>query len=59
MGLGKTLTMLALILRHRELVAEGEIQDDFDKFKERDDDDDESSDEADNLGWIKKGKKIF
>ncbi|XP_045133532.1 transcription termination factor 2-like isoform X2 [Portunus trituberculatus] len=49
MGLGKTLTMISLILRHRELVSEGILADDFSSLKEEQD-----SGEEDTGGWITK-----
>lgn len=53
MGLGKTLTMISLMLRHRELVKDGTISEDFSSLKGSDhesgDDDDQDSD-----GWIQK-----
>ncbi|KAF2369097.1 SNF2-related N-terminal domain [Trinorchestia longiramus] len=50
MGLGKTLTMLSLILRHRELLKEGIIQD-FAMQSLRDEDEDEESVEKAH-GWL-------
>ena len=49
MGLGKTLTMISLILRHQELVSEGILVDDFSSFKEG-----QESGEEDADGWISK-----
>ncbi|XP_037776310.1 transcription termination factor 2-like [Penaeus monodon] len=53
MGLGKTLTMISLVLRHRELVREGVIAEDFSSLQESDHEGGESQEED---GWIKKGK---
>ncbi|XP_071522203.1 uncharacterized protein [Panulirus ornatus] len=53
MGLGKTLTMISLMLRHRELVKDGTISEDFSSLKGSDH---ESGDDdcQDNDGWIQK-----
>lgn len=53
MGLGKTLTMISLVLRHRELIREGVIAEDFSSLQESDHEGVESQEEE---GWIRKGK---
>lgn len=47
MGLGKTLTMLCLVLRHKELVQSGYLMKDF-EFNE------EQKEENDDAGWLSK-----
>ena len=54
MGLGKTLTMLSLILKHKELVESGEIIDDFKCIGQRSDENSDSEDE-----WLTKGKSKY
>lgn len=51
MGLGKTLTMISLMLRHRELVEAGVISEDFSSLKEEDREGEEE-DTKDSQGWI-------
>lgn len=48
MGLGKTLTMISLMMRHRELVDEGILSDDFSSLKE------EENRDGDGSEWISK-----
>ncbi|KAK3866441.1 hypothetical protein Pcinc_028026 [Petrolisthes cinctipes] len=52
MGLGKTLTMISLMLKHRELVEEGTIPKDFSALKKDERDSDQEEEEED-LGWIR------
>ncbi|KAK4328240.1 hypothetical protein Pmani_001358 [Petrolisthes manimaculis] len=52
MGLGKTLTMISLMLKHRELVEEGTIPKDFSALK-KDECDSDQDEEDDNLSWIR------
>ncbi|KAK4329435.1 hypothetical protein Pmani_000193 [Petrolisthes manimaculis] len=52
MGLGKTLTMISLMLKHRELVEEGTIPKDFSALKKDECDSDQDEDD-DNLSWIR------
>lgn len=55
MGLGKTLTMISLLMRHRELVSEGILTDDFSTQKEE-----QESGEEDGGGWFsKKAGKVY
>lgn len=54
MGLGKTLTMISLLLRHQELVKEGVIAEDFSALHESDHEGGDSQEEE--QGWIRKGK---
>ena len=51
MGLGKTLTMIALVLRHREFVREGKATEDF---AGRNDSSQESEEEKEEEKWHQK-----
>lgn len=56
MGLGKTLTMLSLILRHRELIEDGTIEDfAMNKLRDSDDSSDEENEEKAH-GWLARNR---
>ena len=54
MGLGKTLSMISLMLRHRELVDQGLIQEDFGQMRDEEDEEAEEGTPS-KPGWV--GKK--
>lgn len=54
MGLGKTLTIISLLMRHRELVEDGTITEDFSSLKKDEEDSDNDEKEEEESAWIQR-----
>lgn len=54
MGLGKTLTIISLLMRHRELVEDGTVTEDFSSLKKDEEESDNDGKEEEDSAWIQR-----